>query len=65
MHGRRADGLLIVSVVDDVDAEDGRLVAQGVEITTPLETKTWGVRFFQVTDTNGLTYQLVEWVDER
>jgi predicted enzyme related to lactoylglutathione lyase len=65
LHGRRADGLLIVFVVDDVDAEHGRLVAEGVEITTPIETEPWGERFFQVTDPNEVTYQLVEWVEER
>jgi catechol 2,3-dioxygenase-like lactoylglutathione lyase family enzyme len=62
LQGRRADGLLLVFVVDDVDAEYGRLQSEGVEITTPLETEPWGERFFQVTDPNGVTYQLVQWV---
>jgi uncharacterized glyoxalase superfamily protein PhnB len=62
LQGRRADGLLVVFVVDDIDAEYERLRSEGVEITTPLETEPWGERFFQVTDPNGVTYQLVQWV---
>ena len=62
LRGRRADGLLVVFVVDDVDAEYARLRAEGVPITTPIETEPWGERFFQVTDPNGVTIQLVRWV---
>ncbi len=63
MAGHRADGLLVVFVVDDVDAEFERLVGAGVEITTPLETEEWGERFFQVTDPCGVVYQLVMWME--
>jgi uncharacterized glyoxalase superfamily protein PhnB len=59
----RADGLLVVFVVQDVDAEHERLVAEGVTITTPLETEDWGERYFQVTDPNGVVFQLVTWTD--
>ena len=62
LRGRRADGLLIVFVVDDIDAEYARLQEEGVSITTPIETEPWGERFFQVTDPNGVTIQLVQWV---
>jgi predicted enzyme related to lactoylglutathione lyase len=64
LRDRSADGLLIVFVVDDVDAEHDRLVSEGVDITTPIQTEPWGERFFQVTDPNGVTYQLVQWVAE-
>lgn len=64
LRGRQADGLLVVFVVDDVDAEYRRLVAEGVSITTPIETEPWGERFFQVTDPNGVTIQLVQWMSE-
>lgn len=64
LRGRQADGLLVVFVVDDVDAEYRRLVAEGVTITTPIETEPWGERFFQVADPNGVTFQLVQWVSE-
>ena len=62
LAGHRADGLLVAFVVDDVDAEHDRLVAEGVEITTPLETEPWGERYFQVTDPCGVVVQLVQWV---
>jgi catechol 2,3-dioxygenase-like lactoylglutathione lyase family enzyme len=62
LAGRRADGLLVVFVVDDVDAEYERLVGEGVEITTPIETEEWGERYFQVTDPCGVVIQLVQWV---
>lgn len=62
LRGRRADGLLVVFVVEDVDAEYARLGAAGMEFTTPLETEPWGERYFQVTDPNGVVIQLVQWV---
>jgi uncharacterized glyoxalase superfamily protein PhnB len=48
--GHRADGLLVVFVVEDVDAEYARMLDEGVAITTPIQTEEWGERFFQVTD---------------
>jgi catechol 2,3-dioxygenase-like lactoylglutathione lyase family enzyme len=62
LGARPADGLLVVFVVDDVDAEHDRLVGEGLPITTPLETEPWGERYFQVTDPNGVVYQFVTWV---
>ena len=62
LAGRRADGLLLVFVVDDIDGEYARVQAEGVRITTPIETESWGERFFQVTDPNGVTIQLVQWM---
>ena len=62
LRGRRADGLLVVFVVDDIDREYARLQDEGVPITTPIETEPWGERFFQVTDPNGVTIQLVQWI---
>jgi catechol 2,3-dioxygenase-like lactoylglutathione lyase family enzyme len=62
MRGRSADGLLVAFVVDDVDAECSRLEAEGVEITTPLETEAWGERYFRVTDPNGVVVQFVQWM---
>ena len=62
LRGRRADGLLVVFVVNDIDGEYARLQAEGVSITTLIETEPWGERFFQVTDPNGVTFQLVQWV---
>lgn len=62
LAGHRADGLLVAFVVDDIDAEYERLVQEGVEITTPIETEEWGERYFQVTDPCGVVLQLVQWV---
>jgi predicted enzyme related to lactoylglutathione lyase len=61
LRGHRADGLLVVFVVEDIDGEYARLQAEGVTITTPIATEPWGERFFQVTDPNGVTMQLVQW----
>jgi hypothetical protein len=63
LAGHRADGLLVVFVVEDVDAEYARLLGEGVEVTTRIETEEWGERFFQVTNPCGVVYQLVTWVD--
>lgn len=62
MREHQVDGLLIAFVVDDIDTEYARLQAEGVPITTPIETEPWGERFFQVTDPNGVVIQLVQWI---
>jgi uncharacterized glyoxalase superfamily protein PhnB len=62
LAGRRADGLLVVFVVVDVDAEYARLREEGVEVTTPIETEKWGERYFQVTDPCGVVFQVVSWI---
>jgi predicted enzyme related to lactoylglutathione lyase len=62
LRGHRVDGLLVVFVVDDVDGEYARLKSNGVAITTPIQTEPWGERYFQVTDPNDVTIQLVQWV---
>jgi predicted enzyme related to lactoylglutathione lyase len=62
MRGHRADGLLVVFVVDEIDAEYERLKGEGVEITTPIQTEPWGERFFQMTDPCGVVIQLVQWM---
>jgi uncharacterized glyoxalase superfamily protein PhnB len=62
LSGRRADGLLVVFVVDEIDAEYARVQDEGVPITTPIETEPWGERYFQVTDPNGVVIQLVQWI---
>jgi uncharacterized glyoxalase superfamily protein PhnB len=64
MRGYAADGLLVVFVVEDIDAEYERIVAAGADITTPIETEAWGERYFQVSDPNGVVYQLVQWMTE-
>lgn len=58
----RADGLLVVFTVEDIDADYARLREEGVEVVTPIETEPWGERYFQMADANGVIYQLVQWV---
>ncbi len=61
--GVAGDGLLVVFVVDDIDAEYARVLAQGANVITPVETEEWGERFFQLEDPNGIVYQLVQWMN--
>jgi uncharacterized glyoxalase superfamily protein PhnB len=58
-----AAGLLVVFTVDDIDQDYARLQRDGVTIVTPIETEPWGERYFQMTDPNGVVYQLVQWVE--
>ncbi|WP_431971254.1 VOC family protein [Nocardia sp. bgisy134] len=60
--GSAGDGLLVVFVVDDIDAEYARLRGEGAPIVTPIETEEWGERYFQMSDPNGIVIQLVQWV---
>jgi len=63
LAGHHADGLLVVFVLDDVDAYYNELTARDVPITTAIETEPWGERYFQVTDPNGVVYQFVQWIE--
>jgi catechol 2,3-dioxygenase-like lactoylglutathione lyase family enzyme len=56
-----ADGVILAFVVDDLEAEQDRLGAEGVTITMPLREEPWGERAFQVTDPNGIIVQLTDW----
>jgi catechol 2,3-dioxygenase-like lactoylglutathione lyase family enzyme len=62
LRGHPADGVLVVFVVENIDAEYERVQREGAPITTPIETESWGERYFQVSDANGVVYQLVQWV---
>lgn len=61
---RVADGVIIALVVDDLEGELARLEREGVPITLPLRTEEWGERLFQVKDPNGVTVELVDWVNQ-
>lgn len=58
-----ADGLLVAFTVDNIDEEFERLRAEGIQIVTEIETEPWGERFFQMADSNGVIFQLVQWVE--
>ncbi|QCR18985.1 VOC family protein [Agrococcus sp. SGAir0287] len=60
--GSVRDGLLLAFVVDDLDAEHARIVAEGATVATPPETEPWGERYCQYLDANGIVWQLVQWV---
>lgn len=64
IKGSAGEGLLVVFVVEEIDAEYERLQSAGAPVVTPIETEPWGERFFQIEDPNGIIYQLVEWVGE-
>ncbi|GGS47825.1 hypothetical protein GCM10010171_48840 [Actinokineospora fastidiosa] len=59
-----AAGLIIALEVADVRAEAARLTREGVEVG-PVQDEEWGERLCQLTDPNGLTVQLVQWLGER
>ncbi|MFI6640290.1 VOC family protein [Streptomyces sp. NPDC050504] len=58
----RAAGVIVAFTVDDLPAAYEHLRAEGVSITMELRVEPWGERLFQVTDPNGVTVQLVDWV---
>jgi uncharacterized glyoxalase superfamily protein PhnB len=61
---RVADGVIVALVVEDLEGELERLRRAGVTITLPLRTEEWGERLFQVKDPNGVTVELVDWVEQ-
>lgn len=60
--GSAGDGLLLVFVVEGIDAVHEQFVRDGATVVTPPETEPWGERFSQYEDPNGIIVQLVEWV---
>lgn len=60
--GPAGQGLLVVLVVDDLDAEFARIASAGATVVTAPETEPWGERFCQFADPNGIVWQLVQWV---
>ena len=60
---RHAAGVIVAFVVTDLDAEEARLRDEGAPITMPLREEPWGERLLQVTDPNGVIYELVEWIE--
>lgn len=56
-----AAGTIVAFVIDDLEAAQARLRAEGVEPTLPIRDEPWGERLLLVTDPNGVVYELVEW----
>ncbi|HEX2994043.1 MAG TPA: VOC family protein [Anaerolineales bacterium] len=63
MHDKTVEGLIVAFVVEDIEAEEKRLKSESVAITLSLQEDPWGERLFQVEDPNGVTYQVVQWVE--
>ncbi|GAA2889586.1 VOC family protein [Microbacterium esteraromaticum] len=61
--GPAGQGLLLVFVIDDLDAQYARIAASGARVVTEPETEPWGERYCQFADPNGIIWQLVQWVD--
>jgi len=61
--GAAGQGLLLVFVVDDVDAECARIAAAGARVVSEPMTEPWGERYCQFADPNGIIWQLVTWLD--
>jgi predicted enzyme related to lactoylglutathione lyase len=59
---QKISGCIIAFVVKDLELEERRLKKEGVSISSPISEDPWGERLFQITDPNGLTIQLVQWV---
>ncbi|TAH49062.1 MAG: glyoxalase [Chloroflexota bacterium] len=62
--GNAGEGLLVVMIVENIDAEYTRLQKERVPIVTPIETEPWGERYFQMVDPNGIIFQCVQWMTE-
>lgn len=60
--GPAGQGMLVVFVVEDIDAEFARIAAAGAQVVTAPETEPWGERYCQFADANGIVWQLVQWV---
>jgi predicted enzyme related to lactoylglutathione lyase len=60
---QEVSGMITAFTVDDIEAELKRLTNENVTISAPLQDDPWGERLFQVTDPNGIVYQLVQWVE--
>ncbi|KUI29588.1 glyoxalase [Mycobacterium sp. IS-1742] len=60
--GTAGEGLLLVFVVDDVDAAFEAVCAGGAPVVTAPETEPWGERYCQFEDPNGIIVQFVQWV---
>lgn len=62
MNHQKAEGVIVAFIIDDIEAEEQRLRNEGVTITLPIQEDPWGERLFQVTDPNGVVFQVVQWV---
>jgi catechol 2,3-dioxygenase-like lactoylglutathione lyase family enzyme len=62
MRTRPVSGALLAFLVEDVDAEEARLRAAGVEVVLELVTEPWGQRRFQVAGPDGVLVEVLQMV---
>ncbi|PRX97330.1 VOC family protein [Allonocardiopsis opalescens] len=60
---RSTRGLFLGLLVDDVDAEEKRLRAAGLDVIMPLVTEPWGQRRFQVAGPGGAVVEVLQLVE--
>jgi catechol 2,3-dioxygenase-like lactoylglutathione lyase family enzyme len=58
----RPEQLQIGFIVEDIDAKWNQL-KDHAPIEAPIQTMDSGERYFKITDPNGITYRLVQWVN--
>lgn len=63
LRGKQVAGTLLAFLVDDVDAEEKRLRAAGLEIVLPLVSEPWGQRRFQVMGPDGLVVEVLQAIE--
>jgi catechol 2,3-dioxygenase-like lactoylglutathione lyase family enzyme len=59
-RSRPVSGALLAFLVEDVDAEEARLRAAGVEFVLDLVTEPWGQRRFQVAGPDGVLVEVLQ-----
>lgn len=60
MRSRPVSGALLAFLVEDVDAEEARLRAAGVDLVLDLVTEPWGQRRFQVAGPSGVLVEVLQ-----
>lgn len=60
MRSRPVSGALLAFLVEDVDAEEARLRAAGVDLVLELVTEPWGQRRFQVAGPSGVLVEVLQ-----
>ena len=60
MRSRPVSGAMLAFLVEDVDAEEARLRAAGVESVMDLVTEPWGQRRFRVAGPDGVVVEVLQ-----
>lgn len=63
LRAKQVAGTLLAFVVDDVDDEEQRLRAAGLQMVLPLVSEPWGQRRFQVMGPDGLVVEVLQTVE--